>query len=75
MKQFYDILHGYLKIKKAPKNYHQAESRLTKAKAALEQFDTDLDATLKKLNEAEPDDFEISLRMMEKKQYREDDLV
>lgn len=74
MKQFYDILHGYLKIKKAPKNYNQAEARLAKAKAALEQFDTDLDTTLKKLNEAELGDFEISLRMMEKKHYGQEDL-
>lgn len=69
MNRFRDILLGYLKIKEAPKNYNRAEDRLIKAKAAMEQFDTDLDDTLKKLNEAELGDFEISLRMMEKKSY------
>lgn len=67
MKRFGDILDGYLKIKESPKNYYNAEERLAQAKAALEKFDTDLDETLRQLNESQLSDFEISLRMMEEK--------
>ena len=64
MDRFRDILDGYLKIKKAPKNYYNADERLAKAKAAMEKFDLALDETLRKLNESDLKDFDISLRMM-----------
>ena len=38
MDRFRDILDGYLKIKKAPKNYYNADERLAKAKAAMEDL-------------------------------------
>lgn len=66
MKRFEDILTGYLKIKEAPKNFHNAEERLDLARQALEQFDLDLDQSLRELNESDLADFEISLRMIAK---------
>lgn len=68
MSRFRDILQGYLKIKEAPKDYFNAEERLAQAKLALETFDRDLDDTIKQFNEADMQDFEISLRMMKKKE-------
>ena len=67
MEHFEDILEGYLKIKASPKDFYNAEERLSKAKAALEQFDLDLDETLRQLNEADLRDFDISLRILDKK--------
>ncbi|MGT2908039.1 hypothetical protein [Streptococcus dentiloxodontae] len=67
MNRFKDILVGYLQIKKSPKDYYNAEERLSQAKKAIEQFDKDLDETLRKLNENQLSDFEISLRMMQEK--------
>ncbi|WP_105209916.1 hypothetical protein [Streptococcus suis] len=64
MKHYKDILDGYLKIKENPKNFYSADERLAQSKLALEKFDTDLDETLRKLNERQLNDFEISLRMM-----------
>lgn len=64
MERFRDILEGYLKIKKSPKDYYNAEERLAQAKTAMEKFDLALDETLKKLNESDLKDFDISLRMM-----------
>lgn len=66
MNRFEDILEGYLKIKQAPKDFYNAEERLALAKTALEQFDLDLDDTLRQLNEENMTDFEISLRLMTK---------
>ncbi|HFI0716276.1 TPA: hypothetical protein ACGO5G_001447 [Streptococcus suis] len=68
MSRFRDILQGYLKIKESPKDYFNAEERLAQAKLALETFDRDLDHTIKQFNEADMQDFEISLRMMKKKE-------
>ena len=68
MKRFRDILEGYLKIKQAPKDYYNADVRLEQAQKALEQFDLDLDETLRRLNESQLQDFEISLRMMHARQ-------
>lgn len=68
MNRFEDILQGYLKIKAAPKDFHKAEERLQQAKAALEQFDLQLDETLRELNEDDLSDFEVSLRLMSKKE-------
>lgn len=65
MSRFKDILSGYLKIKQSPKDFYNADERLSHAKAALEKFDLLLDETLRKLNEQELKDFEISLQMME----------
>ena len=42
--------------------------RLEQAQKALEQFDLDLDETLRRLNESQLQDFEISLRMMHARQ-------
>lgn len=67
MNHFYDILKGYLKIKSSPKDYYKAEERLASALQALKQFDLDLDETLRKLNESELKDFDISLRIMQDK--------
>lgn len=67
MERFEKILDGYLKIKAEPKNYKNAEERLAQAKAALEQFDLELDETLQELNEADLRDFDISLRILNKK--------
>lgn len=64
MERFRDILEGYLKIKKSPKDYYNAEERLAQAKTAMEKFDLALDETLRKLNESDLKDFDISLRMM-----------
>lgn len=68
MKHYNDILDGYLKIKENPKNFYSAEDRLAQSKLALEKFDTDLDETLRKLNERQLNEFEISLRMMGKEE-------
>ena len=67
MQRFDDILTGYLKIKESPKDYYNAEERLAEAKAALEQFDLELDETLRQLNESGLKDFDVSLRMMRDK--------
>lgn len=64
MKQFDDIVKGYLKIKANQKNYYNPQERLTKAQLALEQFDLELDETLRQLNESDMMDFEVSLRML-----------
>ncbi|MGQ7462818.1 hypothetical protein ACTGZQ_09930 [Streptococcus suis] len=68
MNRFRDILQGYLKIKESPKDFFNAEERLAQARLALETFDRDLDDTIKQFNEADMQDFEISLRMMKKKE-------
>ncbi|MCK3941391.1 hypothetical protein [Streptococcus suis] len=72
MKHYNDILDGYLKIKENPKNFYSAEERLAQSKLALEKFDADLDETLRKLNERQLNEFEISLRMMGKDANGED---
>lgn len=72
MKHYNDILDGYLKIKENPKNFYSAEDRLAQSKLVLEKFDTDLDETLRKLNERQLNEFEISLRMMGKDANGED---
>ena len=64
MEHYEDILQGYLKIKASPKDFYNAEERLAKAKAAIEQFD--LDEALRQLNEADLRDFDISLRILDK---------
>ncbi|HFI0237303.1 TPA: hypothetical protein ACGOVN_001102 [Streptococcus suis] len=68
MNRFRDILQGYLKIKESPKDFFNGEERLAQAKLALETFDKDLDHTIKQFNEADMQDFEVSLRMMKKKE-------
>ena len=71
MEHYEDILEGYLKIKASPKDFYNAEERLAKAKAAIEQFDLDLDEALRQLNEADLRDFDISLRILDKKKQTE----
>ena len=66
MEHYEDILEGYLKIKASPKDFYNAEERLAKAKAAIEQFNLDLDEALRQLNEADLRDFDISLRILDK---------
>lgn len=71
MQHFNDILNGYIKIKTSPKYYYNADERLALAYQALQEFDLNLDETLRKLNESELKDFDISLRIMQKqKQIR-----
>ena len=48
--------------------FYNAEERLSSAKSAIEQFDLDLDETLRQLNEADLRDFDISLRILSKKE-------
>lgn len=72
MNRFEDILSGYLNIKASPKDFYQAQERLERAKTALEQFDLDLDDTLKELNEKELSDFEVSLRLMSQKERKDE---
>ena len=71
MEHYEDILEGYLKIKASPKDFYNAEERLAKAKAAIEQFDLDLDETLRQLNESDLRDFDISLRILDKEKQTE----
>ena len=61
-------MEGYLKIKTSPKDFYNAKERLSSAKVAIEQFDLDLDETLRQLNEADLRDFDISLRILTKKE-------
>lgn len=68
MSRFQDILAGYLKIKQSPKDFFNAEERMEKAKLAMETFDRDLDQTIRQFNEADMQDFEVSLRMMKKEE-------
>ena len=68
MEHYEDILEGYLKIKTSPKDFYNAKERLSSAKVAIEQFDLDLDETLRQLNEADLRDFDISLRILTKKE-------
>ena len=70
MEHYEDILEGYLKIKASPKDFYNAEERLAKAKAAIEQFDLDLDEALRQLNEADLRDFDISLRILDKEKQK-----
>ena len=71
MEHYEDILEGYLKIKASPKDFYNVEERLAKAKAAIEQFDLDLDEALRQLNEADLRDFDISLRILDKEKQTE----
>lgn len=71
MEHYEDILEGYHKIKASPKDFYNAEERLAKAKAAIEQFDLDLDEALRQLNEADLRDFDISLRILDKEKQTE----
>ena len=64
MKRFEGILTSYLAIKESPKNYYNADQRLEQAQTAIEQFDRDLDETLRQLNEDAMHDFEVNLRLM-----------
>lgn len=66
MEKFQTVLEGYLKIKANPKNYNRSEERLEQAKAAIEQFDLELDQVLRELNETDMRDFDISLRILGK---------
>ncbi|WMB28748.1 hypothetical protein N1496_04665 [Streptococcus didelphis] len=72
MQHFYDILNGYLKIKASPKDYYNAQERLDQALEALKEFDLDLDETLRKLNESDLKDFDISLRIIQKQSQNPD---
>lgn len=68
MQRFEDILEGYLKMKASPKDFFNATERLQQAKEAMEQFDSQLDETIRQFNEEDMRDFEISLRMMRKEE-------
>lgn len=64
MRQFQDILLGYLKIKRSPKDYYDADERLAQAKTALESFEKQLLINIRQLNENDLYEFKISLRIM-----------
>lgn len=66
MRQFSDILSGYLKIKRSPTDYYDAEEKLAKAKQALESLDQGLLENIRQLNENDLAEFKISLRMVGK---------
>lgn len=65
MHKFHDILDGYLKIKRSPSDYYDADERLEQAKKALESFDQQLLTNIRQLNENDLYEFKISLRMLE----------
>lgn len=71
MERFQSILKGYLAIKASPKDYYNAQERMEQAKAAIEQFDLDLDELLRQLNEANMHDFDVNLRIFDKKKQEE----
>lgn len=75
MRRFEDILAGYLKIKSSPKDFFNAEERMSQAKLAMESFDKELDETIRQFNEADLRDFEISLRMMKKEEQTSHDRI
>ncbi|KXT72835.1 hypothetical protein STRDD10_01721 [Streptococcus sp. DD10] len=72
MERFQNILQGYLAIKASPKDFYNAEERMNQARAAIFQFDLDLDEVLRKLNEAEMHDFDVNLRIFDKKKPQDD---
>ena len=67
MDKFEDILEGYILIKKSPGSYKDAQPRLDRAKSALEKLEKEADKFLQDLCEGRLSDFEVSLRLVERK--------
>lgn len=67
MARYEEILGAYLKMKASPKDYYQVEERLAKSRQAFQDFDLQLDETLRQINEGDMMGFEVSLRMMTQK--------
>ncbi|MGT2911171.1 hypothetical protein ACVR1I_05595 [Streptococcus cameli] len=65
MRNLNDVLDGYIKIKIEPHHYFQAQERLEKAKASLENGHQVLQETLRQINENDMMNFEISLRLLQ----------
>lgn len=68
MDKFEDILEGYILIKQSPDSYKDAQPRLDRAKAALEKLEKEADKFLQDLCEGRLSDFEVSLRLVERKE-------
>lgn len=66
MRNFEDVLKGYLSIKEDPSYYYKAQERLTQARETLVRVDQILTETLRQLNENDMMNFEISLRLLQK---------
>ncbi len=66
MRNFNDVLDGYIKIKEDPGQYFKAQERLDRAKQSLENGQKILNQTLRQINENDMMNFEISLRMLQK---------
>ncbi|MGT2667634.1 hypothetical protein ACVRYP_10055 [Streptococcus rifensis] len=66
MRNFNDVLDGYIKIKEDPSQYFKAQERLDRAKQSLENGQKILNRTLRQINENDMMNFEISLRMLQK---------
>ncbi|MDQ0223338.1 hypothetical protein [Streptococcus moroccensis] len=65
MRNFNDVLDGYIKIKEDPSQYFKAQERLDRAKQSLENGQQILTQTLRQINENDMMNFEISLRMLQ----------
>ncbi|MGT2756189.1 hypothetical protein [Streptococcus ovuberis] len=65
MRNFNDVLDGYLRIKEDPSQYFKAEDRLKQAKFSLESGQEILKQTLRQINENDMMNFEISLRLLQ----------
>ncbi|MGT2784333.1 hypothetical protein [Streptococcus merionis] len=65
MRNFNDVLDGYIKIKEDPSQYFKAQERLDRAKLSLENGQKILTQTLRQINENDMMNFEISLRMLQ----------
>lgn len=65
MRNFNDVLDGYIKIKEDPSQYFKAQERLDRAKLSLENGQRILTQTLRQINENDMMNFEISLRLLQ----------
>lgn len=66
MRNFRDVLDGYLKIKQAPSQFYKAQERLEQGRTTFTRVETILTDTLRQINENDMMNFEISLRLLEK---------
>lgn len=66
MRNYEEVLQGYLKIKEDPTQYYKSEQRLQQARLSLDRVDHSLSDTLRQINENDMMNFEISLRLLQK---------
>lgn len=66
MRNYEDVLSGYLKIRQEPTQYYKADERLNQARLTLLRVNEILTETLKQINENDMMNFEISLRLLQK---------